>query len=320
MPAPERIWLDVPFRENGMVKAAGGRWDPAARRWYAPRSRLPRLQGWVALPDLLPGEDREFGSGLFVDLIPSSCWFTNVRSCGPAGLGPAAANGVPPRRVSVRSVRCDQGPRHQGVAGGPRAVGLRRRAPRPNPHAIDMPVHDLPRGHPLRARYSAWPRGGGAPAAHGGQPMDAGRDGSARPKCVSDVGAALGVGVEPRSSHPDVGGRAVASTAGRVRSPSCCRSGSSEHSSPRVSIRFDVPERSRDGRLAAASLVSRPGRPRALSVVGRCGMDWARPQTPEIFGTAILNLNLATDPTDAVGHRKSTASVSRWSGRVPAPR
>ncbi len=33
------------------------------------------------LPELLPGEDRTFGSGLFVDLIPRSCWFTNVRTC-----------------------------------------------------------------------------------------------------------------------------------------------------------------------------------------------------------------------------------------------
>lgn len=33
------------------------------------------------LPDLLPGEDRSFGTGLFVDLIPRSCWFTNVRYC-----------------------------------------------------------------------------------------------------------------------------------------------------------------------------------------------------------------------------------------------
>lgn len=30
---------------------------------------------------MLPGEDRSFGEGLFVDLVPSSCWFTNVRSC-----------------------------------------------------------------------------------------------------------------------------------------------------------------------------------------------------------------------------------------------
>lgn len=42
------------------------------------------LDRWQALPDvpnLLPGEDRNFGPGLFVDLVPSSCWFSNVRSC-----------------------------------------------------------------------------------------------------------------------------------------------------------------------------------------------------------------------------------------------
>jgi len=33
------------------------------------------------VPQLLPGEDRDFGTGLFVDLVPSSCWFTNVRYC-----------------------------------------------------------------------------------------------------------------------------------------------------------------------------------------------------------------------------------------------
>jgi hypothetical protein len=41
----------------------------------APWAALP------ALPALLPGEDRSFGPGLFVDLVPSSCWFTNARSC-----------------------------------------------------------------------------------------------------------------------------------------------------------------------------------------------------------------------------------------------
>jgi hypothetical protein len=45
---------------------------------------MTALDPWAAqpdLPDLLPGEDRSFGSGLFVDLVPDSCWFTNVRSC-----------------------------------------------------------------------------------------------------------------------------------------------------------------------------------------------------------------------------------------------
>ncbi|MBQ0867447.1 DUF5710 domain-containing protein [Streptomyces sp. RK75] len=79
-----RVWLDVPFAEKDEAKALGARWDPAAKRWFAPRAGLPGLDRWVALPDLpplLPGEDRGFGSGLFVDLVPRSCWFTNVRSC-----------------------------------------------------------------------------------------------------------------------------------------------------------------------------------------------------------------------------------------------
>lgn len=80
----EKVWLDVPFSEKDGAKALGARWDPAAKRWYAPRPGMPGLERWAAreeVPDLLPGEDRSFGKGLFVDLVPSSCWFTNVRSC-----------------------------------------------------------------------------------------------------------------------------------------------------------------------------------------------------------------------------------------------
>ncbi|NYH79220.1 hypothetical protein FHR84_002554 [Actinopolyspora biskrensis] len=80
----ERIWLDVPFAEKDAAKAAGARWDPAEKRWYAPREGMEALRPWTALPEvpeLLPGEDRTFGAGLFVDLVPTTCWFTNVRSC-----------------------------------------------------------------------------------------------------------------------------------------------------------------------------------------------------------------------------------------------
>jgi hypothetical protein len=82
-PGSDRAWLDVPYAEKGTAKAAGARWDQAARRWYAPQPGMAALAKWRALPPLpmiLPGEDREFGSGLFVDLVPSSCWFTNIRS------------------------------------------------------------------------------------------------------------------------------------------------------------------------------------------------------------------------------------------------
>lgn len=82
--AVARTWLDVSFHEKDEAKAAGARWDPSARRWYAPAGRETALDRWKAgpdVPDLLPGEDRSLGQGLFVDLVPSSCWFTNVRSC-----------------------------------------------------------------------------------------------------------------------------------------------------------------------------------------------------------------------------------------------
>ena len=83
-PVLTREWLDVPFREKEQAKAAGARWDDHAERWYAPRPGLSALARWAARPDLpglLPGEDRQFGRGLFVDLVPESCWFTNARSC-----------------------------------------------------------------------------------------------------------------------------------------------------------------------------------------------------------------------------------------------
>ncbi len=79
-----RGWLDVPFAEKNAAKAHGARWDPDARRWFDPRPPTAELQQWAPLPelpDLLPGEDRAYKPGLFVDLIPTTCWFTNVRSC-----------------------------------------------------------------------------------------------------------------------------------------------------------------------------------------------------------------------------------------------
>lgn len=86
-PAAERVartYLDVPYTEKDAAKALGARWDPFAKRWFDPRPPTTRLDRWAAgppVPDLLPGEDRTFGAGLFVDMVPSSCWFTNVRTC-----------------------------------------------------------------------------------------------------------------------------------------------------------------------------------------------------------------------------------------------
>lgn len=80
-----RQFLDVPFDQKDDAKAAGARWDPKARSWYAPQPGMPGLAAWTPLPDTLPGEDRTFGSGLYPDMCPSTTWFTNVRSAVAPG-------------------------------------------------------------------------------------------------------------------------------------------------------------------------------------------------------------------------------------------
>ncbi len=80
----DREWLDVPFDEKDWAKEQGAKWDWAEKRWYAPEANMAALDRWRAkppIPSILIGEDRNFGSGLFVDLVPQSAWFTNVRSC-----------------------------------------------------------------------------------------------------------------------------------------------------------------------------------------------------------------------------------------------
>jgi hypothetical protein len=77
-----RAWLDVPYPEKDEAKGHGARWDPRVGRWYDPNPPTAGLQRWLArpeVPELLPGEDRAFGAGLFVDMVPATCWFTNVR-------------------------------------------------------------------------------------------------------------------------------------------------------------------------------------------------------------------------------------------------
>jgi len=97
-------WLDVPFAEKDEAKAAGARWDSSMKRWYTltPNPDLAKWAAKPALPEVLPGEDRSYGSGLFVDLVPSTCWFTNVRSC----VSPADWERIR-RMVIDRAGRCE---------------------------------------------------------------------------------------------------------------------------------------------------------------------------------------------------------------------
>ena len=47
MAREQQPWLDVPFGEKDEAKAAGARWDPRARRWYAPQPGMPELARWL---------------------------------------------------------------------------------------------------------------------------------------------------------------------------------------------------------------------------------------------------------------------------------
>lgn len=80
----------VPFDDKAAAKALGARWSMDFELWYAATAevehalaaRWPRIEPLPPL-DTFPGEDRTFGAipTLSVDLIPSTCWFTNIRSC-----------------------------------------------------------------------------------------------------------------------------------------------------------------------------------------------------------------------------------------------
>ena len=114
----DRAFLDVPYAEKDEAKALGARWDQPARRWYDPSPPTAALQRWAArpdVPDLLPGEDRAFGEGLFVDMVPRSCWFTNVRSCVTQQDWERVRRMVT-RRAGQRCEVCGAGPGGQPVS------------------------------------------------------------------------------------------------------------------------------------------------------------------------------------------------------------
>ncbi len=78
-----KIYVNVPYADREHAKKLGARWDYTVKSWYVSYPQSPVLRIWgteIPLPNPLPGEDRQFGIGLFIDLIPDSCWFTNARS------------------------------------------------------------------------------------------------------------------------------------------------------------------------------------------------------------------------------------------------
>ena len=76
--------LEVPFNDRERAKELGAKWSSTLRKWFVPEglSAACALKLQEEWGNLFPGEDRTFGgNGLYVDLVPESCWFVNVRHC-----------------------------------------------------------------------------------------------------------------------------------------------------------------------------------------------------------------------------------------------
>lgn len=75
----ERIYLQVPYVEKDTAKSLGARWDPQKKQWYVPSNYdVQKVEKW--LPASIVIRRAKEGKTLTIELVPSSCWFSNVRS------------------------------------------------------------------------------------------------------------------------------------------------------------------------------------------------------------------------------------------------
>ncbi len=78
-----KTYLNVSYEEKDEAKILGAKWDNIEKKWYAPNSESILIEKYSKFEPIneLIGEDRTFGGDeLFVDLVPDSCWFKNIRS------------------------------------------------------------------------------------------------------------------------------------------------------------------------------------------------------------------------------------------------
>lgn len=76
------VILNVPFNEKDKAKLLGALWNANIKKWYVPHGMdSGKFSNWLTDKDescLLPS--RKNNDGLFVDLIPQTAWFSNLRS------------------------------------------------------------------------------------------------------------------------------------------------------------------------------------------------------------------------------------------------
>jgi len=109
MPA-ERVYLNTDYHERFEVKALGARWDVEKTRWYVPPGMdLGAFEKWMGTKE----RDGAAGvGGLYVDLVPSSCWQSNVRTMLSASDWDAIRREVYASAGQVCQICGGRGPTH----------------------------------------------------------------------------------------------------------------------------------------------------------------------------------------------------------------
>jgi len=74
------IFLFVPFHDKDEAKRLGARWHAERKQWFVPDGRDPApFKRWMEKRPAVAVVGSKRG-GLYVDLVPSSAWFSNLRS------------------------------------------------------------------------------------------------------------------------------------------------------------------------------------------------------------------------------------------------
>jgi hypothetical protein len=75
------IYLNIPYKDRKIVKQLGGFWDATVKKWYCSEdNELCSLYDEYKEIEII-GEDRTIGGNkLYIDMIPKTSYFTNVRS------------------------------------------------------------------------------------------------------------------------------------------------------------------------------------------------------------------------------------------------
>ncbi|MDV2997699.1 MAG: hypothetical protein N4J56_007404 [Chroococcidiopsis sp. SAG 2025] len=71
------VYLNVRYSQKDVVKQLGARWDAVAKKWYVPKGiALAPFVDWLPAPAITDDSEPK----LTVELVPRTCWYSNVRS------------------------------------------------------------------------------------------------------------------------------------------------------------------------------------------------------------------------------------------------